>query len=224
MWSSRDNHATMHHEGCLVGRPPRRQTWALRVPTLVSCYFGLVYFIDAPFRLQDWWICMLPHSRIRCRVYAPLYRLSGFVPRFPHADSRCSSRLAPFHVLIIHQSHSLTFLRPISSSSAGLYFLSSIIISHCIPLARLLEPSGLHLAHPMWSPTSRHLFDPCSPRNPTDMSCSDCLHSAPDLAVALAKFSLVFIFSVEETLCRATSLSRQPSSRAFLCFSHPTYF
>src|SRR5467141_1384333 len=215
MWSSRDNHATMHHEGCLVGRPPRRQTWALRVPTLVSCYFGLVYFIDTPFRLQDWWIRMLPHSRIGCRVYAPLYHLSGFVPHFPHADSRHSSRLAPFRVLIIHQSHSLTFLHPISSSSAELYVLSSIIISHCIPLARLLEPSGLHLAHPTWSLTSRCLFDPCSPQNPTNTSCSDCLRPAPDLAVALAKFSVVFIFSVEDTLFRAASLSQQPSSRAF---------
>src|SRR5882672_3238517 len=205
----------MRHGGRLVGRPPHQQTWALRVPTLVSCYFGLVYFIDTPFRLQDQWIRTLPHSRIGCRVYAPLYRLSGFVPHFPHADSRRSSRLAPFCVPIIHQSHSLTFLHPISSSSAGLYFLSSIIISYCIPLARLLEPSGLHLAHPTWSPTLRHSFDPCSPRNPTDMSCSNCLHPAQDLAVTLAKFSLVFIFSVEETLFRAASLSRQPSSRAF---------
>src|SRR5882672_5166007 len=214
-WSSHDNRATTRHEGHLVGRPPHRQSWALRVPTLVSCYFGLVYFIDTPFRLQDQWIRMLPHSRIGCRVYAPLYHLSGFVPHFPHADSCHSSRLAPFHVPIIHQSHSLTFLRPISSSSAGLYFLSSIIISHCIPLARLLKPSGLHLSHLTWSPTSRCLFDPCSPRNPTDTSCRDCLRPALGLAVALAKFSLVFIFSVEETLFRAAPLSRQPSLRAF---------
>src|SRR5882672_8719675 len=50
---------------------------------------------------------------------------------------------------------------PLSSSSAELYFLSSIIISHCITLACLLEPSGLPLAHPTWSPTSRHSFNPC---------------------------------------------------------------
>src|SRR5467141_2093325 len=205
----------MRHAGHLVGCPPRRQTWALRVPTLVSCYFGLVYFIDTPFRLQDRWIRMLPHSRIGCQVYAPLYRLSGFVPHFPHADSCRSSRLAPFCVPIIHQSHSLTFLCPISSSSAGLYFLSSIIISHCIPLACLLEPSGLHLAHPTWSLTSRCSFDPCSPRNPTDTSCRDCLRPALGLAFALAKSLFVWPFSVEETLFRATSLSRQPSSRAF---------
>src|SRR5882672_5923540 len=134
---------------------------------------------------------------------------------FPHVDSRHSYRLTPLCVPMIHQSHSLTLLRLISSSSAGLYFLSSIIISHCIPLACLLEPSGLHLAHPTWSPTSRRSFDPCSPRNPTDTSCRDCLRPALGLAIALAKFSLVFIFSVEEKLFRATPLSRQPSSRAF---------
>src|SRR5882672_9386160 len=214
MWSSSDNHATTCHGGRLVGHPPRRQSWALRVPTLVSCYFGLVYFIDTSFRLQDQWFRMLPHSRIGCRVYAPLYRLSGFVPHFPHVDSRRSSRLALFRVPIIHQSHSLTFLRPISSSSAGLYFLSSIIISHCIPLARLLEPSGLHLAHPMWSPTSRCSFDPCSPRNPTDTSCSDCLRPAQDLAVALAESLLVWPFSCEDTHPQALVLSRQPLTRA----------
>src|SRR5467141_4092823 len=103
---------------------------------------------------------------------------------------------------------------PISSSLAELYFLSSIIISHCIPLACLLEPSGLHLAHPTWSPTLRRSFDPCSPRNLTDTSCSDCLRPALGLAVALAKFSLVFIFSCEDTHPRALVLSRQPLTRA----------
>src|SRR5467141_2968362 len=105
-------------------------------------------------------------------------------------------------------------LDSISSSLAELYFLSSIIISHCITLARLLEPSGLHLAHPTWSPTSRRSFDPCSPRNPTDTSCSDCLRPAQDLAVALAKFLLVWPFSCEDTHPRALVLSRQPLTRA----------
>src|SRR5467141_2185675 len=103
---------------------------------------------------------------------------------------------------------------PISSSSAELYFLSLIIISHCITLARLLEPSGLHLAHPTWSPTSRHSFDPCSPRNPTDTSCSDCLRLAQGLAIALAKFCFVWPFSCDDTLPRALVLSRQPLMRA----------
>src|SRR5882672_12492882 len=98
MWSSCDNRTTMHHGGRLVGRPPRWQTWALRVPTLLSCYSGLVYIIDAPFRLQDRWICMLSPSRIRCWLYAPLYLPPGFVPCFPHADSRLSYRLAPLCV------------------------------------------------------------------------------------------------------------------------------
>src|SRR5467141_4765803 len=103
---------------------------------------------------------------------------------------------------------------PISSSSAELYFLSLIIISHCIPLARVLEPSGLPLAHPKWSPPSRRSFNPCSPRNPTDMSCSDCLRLAQALAVALAKFIFVWPFSCESTLPRALVLSRQPLTRA----------
>src|SRR5882724_3002569 len=36
-----------------------------------------------------------------------------------------------------------------------------------------------------------------------------------DLVVALAKFLLLFIFSLEETTIRASFLSRQPSLRAF---------
>src|SRR5882672_11426655 len=57
MWSSHDIRATTHHGGCLIGHPPHRRTWVLRVPTLVLCYSDLIYHIDAPFRLQDQWIC-----------------------------------------------------------------------------------------------------------------------------------------------------------------------
>src|SRR5882672_5027484 len=71
MWSSCDNHSTTCHGGHLISHPPCRQTWALRVPTLISCYFGLVYVIDAPCRLQDRWIHMLSPSWIGCWVYAP---------------------------------------------------------------------------------------------------------------------------------------------------------
>src|SRR5882672_8886350 len=49
-WSARDNRTTTCHGGHLIGHPPCRQTWALRVPTLVSCYSGLIYIIDSPFR------------------------------------------------------------------------------------------------------------------------------------------------------------------------------
>src|SRR5882672_10091159 len=146
-WASCDNCTTTRHGGRLVGHPPCQRTWALRVPTLVSCYSGLVYIIDAPFRLQDWWICMLPHSRIGCWLYAPLYLLPGFVPHFPHADSRLSYRLSPRRVLIVYQSHSLTLLRPISSSSAELYFLSSIIISPVSFPAHVLEPLNFDPTH-----------------------------------------------------------------------------
>src|SRR5467141_2666186 len=96
----------MCHGGHLVGRPPHRQTWALRVPTLISCYSGLVYIIDAPFRLQDRWIHMLSHSQIGCWLYASLYLLPGFVPHFPHADSQLSYRptLLRVPILQVHLS------------------------------------------------------------------------------------------------------------------------
>src|SRR5882672_5321988 len=48
MRASHDSHATTHHEGCLVGHPSCQQTWALGVPTLVSCYSGFIYIIDVP--------------------------------------------------------------------------------------------------------------------------------------------------------------------------------
>src|SRR5882672_7784829 len=136
-------------------RPPRQLSTSLvdmglEGSTLVSCYSGLIYIIDAPFRLQDWWICMLSHSQIGCWLYAPLYLLPGFVPHFPHVASHLSYRLAPLRVPIVYQSHSLMLLHPISSSSAGLYFLSSIIISpESIP-ARVLEPLNLDPTHPSW--------------------------------------------------------------------------
>src|SRR5882672_9796597 len=160
MWSLRDNRATMRHGGHLIGHPPRRQTWALRVPTLVSCYSGLVYIIDAPFRRQDLWIHMLSHSQIRCWLYVPMYLLPGFVPRFPHADSHLSYRLAPLCVPIFYQSHSLMLLCPISSSSAGLYFLSSIIISPVSFPAHMREPLNFNPTHLLWPPTLEPSINP----------------------------------------------------------------
>src|SRR5882672_515487 len=95
---------------------------------------------------------MLSHSQIGCWLYAPLYLLPGFVPHFPHADSHLSYRLALLRVLIIYQSHSLTLLHLISSSSAGLYFLNSIIISPVSLLARVPEPLNFYPTHPLWPP------------------------------------------------------------------------
>src|SRR5882672_1165167 len=173
-WSSHDNRATMRHEGHLVGCPPCWQTWALRVPTLISCYFGLVYVIDAPFRLQDRWIRMLSHSWIGCWLHAPLYLLPGFVPCFPHVDSRLSYRLALLHVPIVYQSHSLTLLRPISSSLAGLYFLSSIIISPVSLLACVLEPLNFYPTHPLWPLTLEPLITSWILISPDQHVCYDC--------------------------------------------------
>src|SRR5882672_6525290 len=134
----------------LISHPPHQQTWALRVPTLISCYSGLVYIIDAPFRLQDWCIRTLSPSQIGCWLYAPLYLLPGFVPHFPHVDSCLSYRLSPLRVPIVYQYHSLMLLRPISSSLFGLYFLSSIIISPVSFPACMLEPLNFDPTHLLW--------------------------------------------------------------------------
>src|SRR5882672_5925446 len=160
MWSSCDNRTTTCHGGHLVGHPPHRQTWALRVPTLISCYSGLIYIIYAPFRLQDRWIHTLSPSWIGCWLYVPLYLLPGFVPRFPHVDSCLSYRLAPLCVPIVYQSHSLTLSCPISSSSAGLYFLSSIIIGPVSFPARLLEPLNFDPTHLLWLLTLEPSINP----------------------------------------------------------------
>src|SRR5882672_10379957 len=169
-WSSHDNRATTHHGGCLIGHPPRRQTWALRVPTLISYYSGLIYIIDAPFRLQDQWIHTLSHSQIGCWLYAPLYLLPGFVPHFPHADSRLNYRFSPLCVPMVYQSHSLTLLRPISSSLAELYFFSLIIISPVSILACVLEPLNFNPTHLSWPPTLEPSINFGFSINPTDTS------------------------------------------------------
>src|SRR5882672_9243878 len=59
----------------------------------------------------------------------PCILFLGFVPHLPHVDSHHSYRPAPPHAPIDYKFHSLMFLRPISSSSAELYFFISIIIS-----------------------------------------------------------------------------------------------
>src|SRR5882672_10460719 len=81
--SSRDRCATMCHGDHLVSRPPHWWTWALRVPTLVSCYSCLIYIIDAPFRLQDRWICVFPHSWIGGWLYVPLCLIPWLCPPYP---------------------------------------------------------------------------------------------------------------------------------------------
>src|SRR5882672_6449066 len=93
-------------------RPPRRWTWALRVPTLVSCYFSLICFIDTPFRLQDRWIRMLPHSWIGCRLYVSLYLCSGPFCHDPFPelspislDLSISSDLLQLLLPSVHRTH-----------------------------------------------------------------------------------------------------------------------
>src|SRR5882672_5732547 len=132
----------------------------------------------------------------------------------PHADSCRSYRLAPLCVPIIHQSHSLTLLRLISSSSAGLYFLSSIIISPVSLLARMLEPLNFYPTHPSWPPTLEPSTISWILIRPDRHVCYDCLRPALDLAIALAKFLFVCTFSCEDTRPQALVLSRQPLMRA----------
>src|SRR5882724_5016992 len=60
----------------------------------------------------------------------------------------------------------------------------------------------------------RSLKPPSLPPQLTHPLETVCI-SLLDLVVALTKFLLVFIFSLEETPIRASFLSRQPSPRAF---------
>src|SRR5882724_5708506 len=102
----------------------------------------------------------------------------------------------------------------ISSSSAELYFPSLIIISlipieHCSEdylASILLIQQGLTLGR-----SSKHPSLPPQLTRPLETVCVSLL----DLVVTLAKFLLVFIFSLEETPVRASFLSQQPSLRAF---------
>src|SRR5882724_10632935 len=59
--------------------------------------------------------------------------------------------------------------------------------------------------------SSKPLSHTPRPTCPLETVCVSLL----DLVVALAKFLLLFIFSLEETTIRAFFLSRQPSLRAF---------
>src|SRR5882724_516720 len=59
--------------------------------------------------------------------------------------------------------------------------------------------------------SSKPLFHAPRPTGPLETVCVSLL----DLVVALAKFLLLFIFSLEETTVQAFLLSRQPLLRAF---------
>src|SRR5882672_5776511 len=88
--------------------------------------------------------------RLEVGYMCPCVLFLGSFPHLPHADSHHSYRPTPPHALIDYQPHSLAFLRPISSSSAELYFLSSIIISPVSILAHVPEPLNFNPTHPSW--------------------------------------------------------------------------
>src|SRR5882672_6985819 len=100
--ASRDSRATTCHGGCLVSHPSRWQSWALGVPTLVSCYSAFI--LMSLYRLQDRWIRILPCSRIRGWLYASLSLAPGTIRHLLHADSCPSYRDPPFHAPIVSLS------------------------------------------------------------------------------------------------------------------------
>src|SRR5882672_3151661 len=82
----------------------------------------------------------------------PCILFCSSIPCPPHVDSCHSYRPTPPRAPINYQPHSLAFLCPISSSSAELYFLSSIIISPVSTPACMLEPLNFNLTHSSWPP------------------------------------------------------------------------
>src|SRR5882672_7053226 len=104
----------------------------------------------------------------------PCILFLGSVPCLPHVDSRHSYRPAPPHAPIDYKFHSLMFLRPISSSSAELYFFSSIIISPVSTLACVLEPLNFNLTHSSWPPTLETSINPWIHSRPDRHICHDC--------------------------------------------------
>src|SRR5882672_6496391 len=87
----------------------------------------------------------------------------------------------------------------ISSSLAGLYFPSFIIISPFSIPACMLEPLYFNPTHPSWSPMLEHSINPWILSRPDQHICHNWLHPALDLAVALAKFLSVCTFPCEGT-------------------------
>jgi len=117
----------MRHGGCLIGHPPHQHTWVLGVPTLVLFYSCLMCITDAPFRL--WQTLVFSHSRIGGQLCALLYPVPGPIlhPLILRAAIVTDSLHSVFQLSTGYCDPALLSL--VSSSSAELYFLSSIIIS-----------------------------------------------------------------------------------------------
>src|SRR5882672_727689 len=101
---------------------------------------------------------LIPGSEVG--YMCPCISFLGSVPHLPHADSRPSYRPTSHHTPIDHKYHSFRFPYPISSSSAELYFLSSIIISPVSFPARVLEPLNFDPTHLSWPPTLEPSINP----------------------------------------------------------------
>src|SRR5882672_4958395 len=154
--------------------------------------------------------------RLEVGYMRPCILFLGSVPHLPHADSHHSYRPAPPCAPINYKYHSLVFLCPISSLFAELYFFSSIIISPVSIPAHVLEPLNFDPTHLSWPLTLEPSINSWILSRPNQHVCHDCLRPALDLAVALAEFLFLCIFSCEDTHPKALVLSRQPLTRALL--------
>src|SRR5882724_3227802 len=155
-------------------------------------------------------MCTCSHSRLRDQLYVPLYPV-----RIP---SPFSSMWTAALVTDILPSPSRLHMYPcdpvvlvsISSSLAELYFPSSIIISlvpieHCSKdylASILLTRRGLRC----WDALQNHKSFAPRPTRPLETVCVPLL----DLVVALAKFLLVFFFSLEETPAKPSFFHDSP--------------
>src|SRR5882672_10973363 len=101
---------------------------------------------------------LIPRSEVGYMHPCILFHGSGL--HLPHADSHHSYRPTPPRAPINYQPHSLAFLHPISSSSAELYFLSSIIISPVSTPACMLEILNFNPTHSLWPPMLGTLLTP----------------------------------------------------------------
>src|SRR5882724_2313867 len=81
MWASCDNHATTRHPHRLIGRPPSWPSWDLRVPTLIPFNLFLYYYmLMLLLLLRSVPMCTCSHSRLRDRLYVPLYPVRIPIP------------------------------------------------------------------------------------------------------------------------------------------------
>jgi len=200
---------TMCHPRRLVGRPTSRHLgpWGFQ-PSFLSIYFYLIECYTPLIAPQCSYVYLFSFPTWRPIVYTPVPSSPPwFLPL--HADSHPSYRYPP-----VFAPKDYLCLRPCAFllykySPTSMYFLSSIIIS-LIPLNIALRNPKL-LSYSLdesltLDALQTHQFFTRRLTRPLETVCILLL----DLVVALAKFLLVFIFYLGDTLVRAHLLSWQP--------------